>query len=35
MCSGPIVVVYPEGAMYTMVKVEDIKEITEEHLLKG
>lgn len=32
---GPIVVVYPEGAMYTMVKVEDIKEITEEHLLKG
>ena len=32
---GPIIVVYPEGAMYTMVKVEDIKEITEEHLLKG
>jgi NADP-reducing hydrogenase subunit HndC len=32
---GPIVVVYPEGAMYTMVKVEDVKEITEEHLLKG
>lgn len=32
---GPIVVVYPEGAMYTMVKVEDIKEIVEEHLLKG
>ncbi len=32
---GPIMVVYPEGAMYTMVKVEDIKEIVEEHLLKG
>ena len=32
---GPIVVVYPEGAMYTMVKAEDIKEIVEEHLLKG
>jgi len=32
---GPIVVVYPEGAMYTMVTVEDVKEITEEHLLKG
>jgi NADP-reducing hydrogenase subunit HndC len=32
---GPIMVVYPEGAMYTMVKVEDVKEIVEEHLLKG
>ncbi len=32
---GPIVVVYPEGAMYTMVSVEDVKEIVEEHLLKG
>jgi NADP-reducing hydrogenase subunit HndC len=32
---GPIVVVYPEGAMYTMVKVEDVKEIVEEHLIKG
>lgn len=32
---GPIVVVYPEGAMYYMVKVEDVKEIVEEHLLKG
>ncbi|MCX7748722.1 MAG: NADH-quinone oxidoreductase subunit NuoF [Clostridia bacterium] len=32
---GPILVVYPEGAMYTMVKVEDVKEIVEEHLLKG
>ena len=32
---GPIVVVYPEGAMYTMVRVEDVKEIVEEHLIKG
>ena len=32
---GPIVVVYPEGSMYTMVKVEDVKEIVEELLLKG
>ncbi|MCX8128498.1 MAG: NADH-quinone oxidoreductase subunit NuoF [Clostridia bacterium] len=32
---GPIVVVYPEGAMYTMVQLGDIKEIVEEHLLKG
>lgn len=32
---GPIVVVYPEGAMYYMVQVEDVKEIVEEHLLKG
>ncbi len=32
---GPIVVVYPEGAMYTMVKPEDVKEIVNEHLVKG
>ncbi|MCX7922154.1 MAG: NADH-quinone oxidoreductase subunit NuoF [Clostridia bacterium] len=32
---GPILVVYPEGSMYTMVQVSDIKEIVEEHLLKG
>ena len=32
---GPIVVVYPEGAMYTMVRPEDVKEIVGEHLLKG
>ncbi len=32
---GPIVVVYPEGAMYTMVRVEDVQEIVEEHLKKG
>ncbi len=32
---GPIVVIYPEGSMYTRVGVEDVKEIVEEHLLKG
>lgn len=32
---GPIVVIYPEGSMYTMVRVEDVKEIVEEHLIKG
>lgn len=28
-------IVYPEGTFYSMVKVEDIPEIVEEHLLKG
>jgi len=32
---GPIMMVYPEGAMYTMVKVEDVDEIVREHLLYG
>lgn len=32
---GPIVVVYPEGSMYTRVEIADVKEIVEEHLLKG
>ncbi len=32
---GPIMVVYPEGSFYSMVKVEDIPEIVEEHLNKG
>ena len=32
---GPIVIVYPEGSFYSEVKVEDIPEIVEEHLLKG
>ena len=32
---GPIMIVYPEGTFYSMVKPEDIKEIVEEHLLKG
>ena len=32
---GPIVVIYPEGSFYIMVKEEDVKEIVDEHLLKG
>ena len=32
---GPIMVVYPEGSFYSMVKMEDIPEIVEEHLNKG
>ena len=32
---GPIVVVYPEGSFYSMVKPEDVPEIVSEHLLKG
>lgn len=32
---GPIMIVYPEGAFYSMVKEEDIPEIVEEHLVKG
>ena len=32
---GPIMVVYPEGAFYSRVTVDDVKEIVDEHLLKG
>ena len=32
---GPIVVVYPEGAMYCRVTKEDVQEIVLEHLVKG
>ncbi len=32
---GPIVIVYPEGAFYSMVSVDDIPEIVSEHLVKG
>lgn len=32
---GPIMIVYPEGSFYSMVKEEDIPEIVQEHLLKG
>ena len=32
---GPIVVIYPEGTFYSMVKPEDVAEIVSEHLLKG
>ncbi len=33
--AGPIVIVYPEGAFYSHIKVEDVDEIVEEHLYKG
>ena len=32
---GPIMIIYPEGTFYSMVKAEDIPEIVSEHLLKG
>lgn len=32
---GPVVIIYPEGAFYSCVKPEDVKEIVDEHLLKG
>jgi NADH:ubiquinone oxidoreductase subunit F (NADH-binding)/(2Fe-2S) ferredoxin len=32
---GPIMIVYPEGSFYSMVKVQDVPEIVSEHLLKG
>ena len=32
---GPIMIVYPEGTFYSSVKVDDVKEIVEEHFLKG
>ena len=32
---GPIVVVYPEGAFYSQIKVDDVPEIVDEHLIKG
>ena len=32
---GPIMIVYPEAVFYSMVKLEDVPEIVEEHLLKG
>jgi NADP-reducing hydrogenase subunit HndC len=33
--AGPIVIVYPEGSFYSRVKVADVPEIVNEHLLKG
>ena len=33
--AGPIVIVYPEGAFYSRIKIDDVERITEEHLLKG
>ena len=36
LCSlGPIMIVYPEGAFYSMITPEDVPEIVSEHLLKG
>jgi NADH:ubiquinone oxidoreductase subunit F (NADH-binding)/(2Fe-2S) ferredoxin/ferredoxin-like protein FixX len=32
---GPVVIVYPEETFYAHVKVSDVKEICEEHILKG
>ncbi len=32
---GPIMVVYPEGAFYSRVQIEDVKEIVSEHFVKG
>ena len=33
--AGPVVLVYPDGVFYQNVKIEDVPEIVEEHLLKG
>ena len=32
---GPVMIIYPEGTFYSMVKEEDVAEIVSEHLLKG
>jgi (2Fe-2S) ferredoxin len=32
---GPTLVVYPEGVFYGNVQLEDVKEITESHLVNG
>lgn len=32
---GPVVVVYPDGVMYSQVKEDDVSEIVNEHLIKG
>ena len=33
--AGPVVIIYPEGAFYSHVKVTDVPRIVEEHLIKG
>ena len=33
--AGPVVIVYPEGAFYSRVKLEDVDEIVSEHLHQG
>ena len=32
---GPVVIIYPEGSFYSRVDPKDVKEIVDEHLLKG
>ena len=32
---GPVIIVYPEGAFYHGVRVEDVDEIVSEHIIKG
>jgi (2Fe-2S) ferredoxin len=32
---GPVVIIYPEASFYSQVKVEDVEEIVNEHLIKG
>ncbi len=33
--TGPVVIIYPEGAFYSHIKVTDVPRIVNEHLLKG
>ena len=33
--NGPICIVYPEGAFYSHIKVDDVERIVSEHLVKG
>ncbi|MBQ9103812.1 MAG: NADH-quinone oxidoreductase subunit NuoF [Clostridia bacterium] len=33
--AGPVVIVYPEGAFYSRITVEDVKEIFDEHIVGG
>ena len=32
---GPVVIIHPDGTFYSRVEASDVKEIVEEHLLKG
>ena len=32
---GPVVIIYPEGAFYSQVQVNDVDELVSEHLVKG
>ncbi len=32
---GPIIIIYPEGAFYSCITVDDVPEIIEEHIIKG